>query len=214
VRVLEANGCDVIVPKGQWCCGALNVHAGERRYAAEMAARNLRAFGAVELDAIVVNAAGCGAVMKEYAELLERGAGAEAFAGKVKDVNEFLASLELRRPQRPLKARVTYQDACHLAHGQKIRRQPRELLKLIPGIEFVEMSGADECCGAAGVYGLTHPQLAGQILERKLEQIAATNADVVATSNPGCALQLEAGLRSRGSRTRVCHVVELLAEAY
>jgi glycolate oxidase iron-sulfur subunit len=214
VQVLAENGCEVIVPEDQWCCGALNVHAGERKLATEMARRNLRAFAGRQLDAIVVNSAGCGAHLKEYPELLGGDAAAAEFSAKVRDVNELLAARELRPMRRPLSRRVTYQDACHLLHAQKIKREPRDLLKQIPGVQYVELRGSDECCGAAGVYSLTHPALARTILQKKLDDIEATRADVVATANPGCAMQLQAGLLGRGLPARVCHVVELLAEAY
>lgn len=214
VRALTHNGCDVVIPLGQWCCGALNVHAGERDHAARMARRNLEAFAKVHVDAIIVNSAGCGAVMKEYGELLGDDDSVSAFAAKVRDVTEFLGQLELRPALRSLYGRVTYQDACHLVHGQRVRRQPRDLLKQIPGLQFVELGGADECCGAAGVYSLTHPEFASSILEPKLDALAATGADVLATANPGCAMQLQAGLLSRKMSVRVCHVVELLAESY
>ena len=199
VRVLTHNGCEVVIPKDQWCCGALNVHAGERDFAAKMAARNVRAFSNLGLDAIIVNSAGCGATMKEYAELLPGDVSAEDFAAKVRDVNEFVGEVALRPTLHTLRGRVTYQDACHLAHGQRVRRQPRDLLRQIPGLKYVELRGADECCGAAGVYSVTHPDLASSILERKLDDIKASGADIVATANPGCAMQLQAGLLSAES---------------
>ncbi len=214
VRVLTHNGCEVVIPKGQWCCGALNVHAGERDFAAKMAARNVRAFSNLGLDAIIVNSAGCGATMKEYAELLPGDGSAEDFAAKVRDVNEFVGEVALRPTLHTLRGRVTYQDACHLAHGQRVRGQPRDLLRQIPGLKYVELRGADECCGAAGVYSVTHPDLASSILERKLDDIKASGADIVATANPGCAMQLQAGLLSWKVDARVCHVIELVAESY
>ena len=213
-RVLARNGCDVVIVPGQWCCGALNVHAGERVAAARMARANIAAFANLALDAIVVNSAGCGAVMKEYPELLAGDAAALDFSRKVKDVNEFLAALGLRPGLRRLGKKVTYQDACHLAHGQHIRQQPRELLSQIPGCELVEMPQADRCCGAAGVYSLTHPETASRILSEKLDSLAATGARVVAVANPGCAMQLQAGILDRRLDVAVRHVVELLDEAY
>jgi glycolate oxidase iron-sulfur subunit len=213
-RVLARNGCDVVIVPGQWCCGALNVHAGERDAAARMARANIAAFAGLQLDAIVVNSAGCGAVMKEYPELLAGDAAASDFSRKVKDVNEFLAELGLRPGLRRLGKRMTYQDACHLAHGQHIRQQPRELLRQIPGCELVEMSQADRCCGAAGVYSLTHPETASRVLAEKLDSLVATGAQVVATANPGCAMQLQAGILDRRLDVTVRHVVELLDEAY
>jgi glycolate oxidase iron-sulfur subunit len=214
IRVLTRNGCEVLVVPDQWCCGALNVHAGERDVAARMARANIQAFADLRLDAIVVNSAGCGAVMKEYPELLSDDVAIRDFSAKVKDVTEFLAELGLRPGMHPLRKRVTYQDACHLAHGQHVREQPRALLRQIPGIEFVEMPHADRCCGAAGVYSLTHPELAERVLSEKLDALGQTRAQVVATANPGCAMQLQAGVLNRGMDVSVRHVVELLDEAY
>ncbi len=213
IRVLTRNGCDVVVARNQWCCGALNLHAGEREIAHRMARKNIDAFS-TDLDAIIVNSAGCGAAMKEYAELLPGDASARAFAAKIKDVNEYLAAIGLRSGLQPLDIKVTYQDACHLAHGQHVRQQPRALLRQIPGIEYVEMPRADQCCGAAGVYSLTQPVLGSQILEQKLDAIATSGARVVAISNPGCAMQIQAGVRTRGLDVQVRHVVELLADSY
>jgi glycolate oxidase iron-sulfur subunit len=214
IRVLRENDYEVVIPNGQWCCGALNVHAGERVHAAAMARRNIRAFANGNLDAIVVNSAGCGAHLKEYSQLLGDDPEVQAFSSKIRDVTEFLGALELKRFSQPVRKRVTYQDACHLIHGQRVKSQPRRLLGQIPGVEFVELRGSDGCCGAAGVYSLTHPALSQAILDSKLSAVAESGADVVATTNPGCALQLQAGLLGRKARTQVCHVVELLADAY
>jgi glycolate dehydrogenase iron-sulfur subunit len=214
IRVLTRNGCEVVVVPGQWCCGALNLHAGERTIAAKMARTNVAAFGEAQLDAIVVNSAGCGAVMKEYGELLADDPAAHAFSSRTLDISEFLAALGLRDGLGPLRTTVTYQDACHLAHGQRVRTQPRMLIEQIPGIEFVELAHADRCCGAAGVYSLTHPAMSSQILAEKIDAIVGSGAHVVATSNPGCSMQILAGLAERGLGTRVCHVVELLDESY
>lgn len=214
IRVLVRNGCEVVIVAGQWCCGALNVHAGERVFAARMARANVTAFSCSPLDAIIVNSAGCGAVMKEYPELLPGDALAREFANKVKDISEFLAELELRPRLHPLRLRITYQDACHLAHGQGVRQPPRALLAQIPGIEFVELPHADRCCGAAGVYSLTHPVNSQRILSEKLDAVAQTRAQVVVTANPGCAMQLQAGVLERKMAPRVCHVVELLDKSY
>jgi len=217
-RVLRHNGCEIVVAPGQWCCGALNVHAGERDNAKVMAQRNLDAFEKAGVDVILLDSAGCGAVMKEYGELLHldpayaaRGA---AFAAKVKDVAEFLAELGIRRDFGTLNKRVTYQDACHLAHGQRVRQQPRDLLRQIPGLDYVELDFADRCCGAAGVYSLTRPELSETILAEKLEAIEAANADYLVTGNPGCHMQIQAGIAERGLRTKVKHLVEVLDEAY
>ncbi|HEV2038086.1 MAG TPA: (Fe-S)-binding protein, partial [Candidatus Eremiobacteraceae bacterium] len=214
IRVLTRNGCEVVIVPGQWCCGALNLHAGERTIAARMARANVKAFAGEQLDAIVVNSAGCGAVMKAYAELLDDDAAATSFAMKVRDAAELLAQLGLRPGLRPLRAKVTYQDACHLAHGQRVREAPRTLLQQIPGLTYVEMPHADRCCGAAGVYSLTQPELSAEILAEKVGEIGQTGAALVATTNPGCAMQLQAGLAGRDEAIRVCHLMELLDRSY
>jgi glycolate oxidase iron-sulfur subunit len=213
IRVLARNGCEVVIIPGQWCCGALNLHAGERKYASMMARTNIAAFNREQLDAIIVNSAGCGAAMKEYADLLDGESESVAFSAKVKDAGEFLAELGLRSKPRRRALRVTNQDACHLAHGQGVRQQPRSLLEQIPGLTLVEMPHADRCCGAAGVYNLTHSELSGRILAEKLDEIAQTRAEVVVTTNPGCAMQLQAGLMDRHMNVRACHLMELLDES-
>ena len=216
--VLRRNGCEVVVPSGQVCCGALNVHSGERRIAREMARRNIRAFLAAGLDAVVVNAAGCGSTLKEYGELLGHDPAdrdlAERFSELVKDVNEFLAGIELELPTQPVRRRVTLQESCHLVHAQRVKRAPRELLAAIPGLELVDMAHPDLCCGSAGIYNLAQPEMSAAILSGKMDEVAATEADTVVTANPGCMLQLEQGVRRRGLRVQVKHVVELLHEAY
>lgn len=218
LRVLRRNGCDVVNAPGQWCCGALNVHAGERERAKVMARRNIDAFERAGVEAVIVNSAGCGAHMKEYAELLRHdpayAARARAFAQKVKDVSEFLVDLGPCADFGPVRAKVTYQDACHLAHGQGVREQPRSLLRQIPGLELVELQWADRCCGAAGVYNLTQREMAQRILAEKMDDIAHSGADTVAVGNPGCHMQIQAGIAQRGLQTHVRHVVELLDEAY
>lgn len=214
IRVLTRNGCEVVVVPGQWCCGALNVHAGERRYAAVMARRNIAAFKGEQLDAIVVNSAGCGATMKEYPELLDGDQDSIYFSNKVKDAAEFLAELGLSSKPKRLTLTATYQDACHLAHGQRVRRQPRWLLEQIPGLTLTEMPHADRCCGAAGVYNLTHSELSQRILAEKVGEVASTGADVVITTNPGCSMQLQAGLIDRQMDVKVWHLMEVLARSY
>jgi glycolate oxidase iron-sulfur subunit len=218
VRVLEQNGCEVVVPDGQSCCGALHVHAGLREEARQLARRNIDALGEGRYDAIVTNAAGCGSTLKEYGELLEGdgeyAAKAHEFSRCVRDVTEFLASIDLNRHMRPLPLTVTYQDSCHLAHGQRIRAAPRELLGAIPGLTFREMPLADVCCGSAGIYNVLEVGMSMQILAAKMENVNRTGAEVIATANPGCMLQLEAGARLHGHGQRVVHVVELLDEAY
>jgi glycolate oxidase iron-sulfur subunit len=218
LRVLSHNGCDVAVARNQWCCGALNVHAGERELARRMARRNIDAFESAGVEFVIVNSAGCGAVMKEYAELLRDDAAyaakAAAFARKVRDVSEFLCTLGPRDDMGEIAERVTYQDACHLAHAQRIRQQPRALLSMIPGLQFAELPYAERCCGAAGVYSLTHRAMSQRILAEKIRHLTNTGARTVVTANPGCHMQLQAGLLARGSGMRVRHVVELLDEAY
>jgi glycolate oxidase iron-sulfur subunit len=214
IRVLTRNGCEVVIVPGQWCCGALNVHAGERMHAARMARANIAAFAKEPLDAIIVNSAGCGAVMKEYADLLDGDPDSVVFSSKVKDASEFLAELGLRPGLQPVHATVSYQDACHLAHGQRVRQQPRVLLAQIPSLTYVEMDHADQCCGAAGVYSLTHSELSDRILAEKIDEIARTRAGLVVTTNPGCSMQIQAGLINRHMDVRVCHLFELLDESY
>jgi glycolate oxidase iron-sulfur subunit len=218
IRVLRKNGCEVSVPAAQTCCGALHVHAGLRENARELARRNIDALLAGDYDAIITNAAGCGSTLKEYGELLEHDPAyaekARRFSALMKDVTEWLASIELRPVPRALPMTVTYQDSCHLAHGQKIRSAPRLLLESVPGVEFVEMSLPDLCCGSAGIYNVVHTEMAMALLAKKMEAVNATGARVIATANPGCMLQLRAGVRKLGSGQRVMHVVEILDEAY
>jgi glycolate oxidase iron-sulfur subunit len=218
VRVLQKNGCEVVVPAGQICCGALHVHAGLRDEARGLARRNVDALAEGGFDAIITNAAGCGSTLKEYGELLENdpvyAARAREFAGRVRDVTEFLASIELNCKMQPLPITVTYQDSCHLAHGQRIRTAPRKLLEAVPGLTFREMALSDLCCGSAGIYNVTQNEMSMEILERKMENVNRTGADVIATANPGCILQLRAGVNLHGKGQRVVHVVELLDEAY
>ena len=217
VSLLRKGSCEAVVPSGQWCCGALNVHAGERDHARTMARRNIEAFEAANVDAIIVDSAGCGAHMKAYGELLADdpafAARAVAFSAKVKDAAEYLAELDLGPLRLPDGARMTYQDACHLAHGQRIREAPRALLRSIEGVRFEEMRDADRCCGAAGVYSLTHPTISNAVLDEKLRRIDETGADTVVVTNPGCEMQLHAGMLLRGSRVRIRHLVDLLDEA-
>jgi Fe-S oxidoreductase len=218
IRVLQRNGCEVVVPPAQTCCGALNLHSGERDQARAMARRNIDTFLAAGVDAIVINAAGCGSASKEY-EVLFRddpsyGARAVQFSHRCRDVSEFLAELGLVGELGEVRARVTYQDPCHLAHGQGIRRQPRELLRRIPGVDLVEMSGSDRCCGSAGIYNLTQPEYSRIILDEKVAAIQATGADVVVAPNPGCMLQIAGGVRARGMRVHVHHLIDLLDRAY
>jgi len=217
-RVLARNGVEVVSTIGQTCCGALHAHAGERDLARDLARRNIAAFEQVAADAVIVNAAGCGAAMKEYGWLLKDDAAwsarASAFAAKVKDATEFLGDLGMSAPPGTLNGRVTWDDPCHLLHGQKIRAQPRALLAAIPGLEVVPLEEADWCCGSAGTYNVTQPDLARSILERKIANIVRSGADTVVTANPGCLMQIQSGLRQAGSNVRVVHLIDLLDEAY
>jgi glycolate oxidase iron-sulfur subunit len=219
VRVLQKNGCEVHVPAGQTCCGALHVHSGLREEARELARRNIDALAGGGYDAIITNAAGCGSTLKEYGELLEHDeeyrARAQEFQSLVKDVNEFLAGIELnQKDMHPLPYRVTYQDSCHLAHGQKIRAAPRQLLRAIPRLVLREMPNADICCGSAGIYNVVRNEMAMEILERKMAGVNLADPEIIVTANPGCMLQLRAGAKLHGRGQRVAHVVELLDEAY
>lgn len=218
VRVLAANDCEVVTPPHQWCCGAPHAEEGDVESLRRFARHNVDLFSGCEVDYVVTDCAACGAETKSYGQLLAGepayAAKAAAFSAKVRDISEFLAEVRLRRPEGRLAARVTYHEPCHLCHAQGIRRQPREVLKAIPGLEFVELNESDWCCGSAGVYNITHAERAGQLLRRKLGNVEATQADILATGNPGCLLQLKTGARRAGLKTRVAHPVELLDEAY
>jgi glycolate oxidase iron-sulfur subunit len=215
-RVLARNGFDVVVPPDQGCCGALHAHAGDAEFAQHLARRNAAAIGRAQVDALVVNSAGCGAALREAGEWLgEEGA---ALAGSVRDVCELLDAAGLRAPaaqggaKPPL--RVCYDDPCHLVHGQRVAEAPRRLLRRIPGVELVAHEDPTSCCGAAGIYALTHRAMASAVLERKMASLAAVDPDVVASGNPGCILQLRTGVARSGLRARVAHPIELLDEAY
>ena len=217
IRVLNANGCEVVVPNRQLCCGALAAHAGVREAARELARSNMAAFGGAEFDAIVTNAAGCGSTLKEYEQLFSANepehTGAIAFQSKVRDVTEFLAGIGLTAKLNPLAIRVTYQDSCHLLHGQKVREAPRDLLRAIPGVEFVELPFSDICCGSAGIYNVTQTEAALQLLAEKMKCAKQTRAQVIATANPGCLLQMRAGAELHRTGQEVLHVMELLDRA-
>ena len=217
-RVLARNGFEVVAPREQGCCGSLFVHEGERERGKALARKAIDVFEATGADVVAINAAGCGSVMKDYGELLkddERYAERAArFARKVRDVSEILAESGLNGTLQPVKLRVAYHDACHLAHGQRVRSQPRSLLAAIPGLTLVPLQDADFCCGSAGVYNLLHPEAAREFLDRKLDRLAETGADVVVAGNPGCLLQIAAGLRERAMLMRAAHTVELLDWSY
>ncbi|CAI8007901.1 Probable glycolate oxidase iron-sulfur subunit [Geodia barretti] len=225
VRVLTRNGCNVAVPLGQVCCGALNIHAGDLETARRLARRNIDVFLASGADRpgyrIITASAGCGSNMKEYSELLKHdhqyAEPARRFAELTVDITEFLAELPLDPPQGRIDRRVTYQDPCHLVHAQRITRQPRDVLKAVPGLELVEMEASTMCCGGAGFYSMVQPDLSGRILATKIGNIEATNAEQVVTANPGCMMQIEQGLGSANcpaAGQKVVHVVDLLDEAY
>jgi glycolate oxidase iron-sulfur subunit len=219
VRVLAAEGCDVAAPADQGCCGALALHAGRdheaRRFARQLIATFER--GAREADEIVVNAAGCGSTLKMYGELLKDdpqwAPRAAAFAGKVRDVSETLADLPPRVPRRPIQARVAYHDACHLAHAQRVRRQPRDLLAGIPGLTVVPLAEADICCGSAGLFNLVEPEMASALGTRKAKHIADAQPDILVTSNPGCLLQIRSAMRTAGRSPEIVHLIELVDRA-
>ena len=222
--VLLANGCEVVTPPVQPCCGSLHAHNGELETARELARRNLDLFADLDsLDAIITNAGGCGSTLRKYGELLAGDATyrtrAEAWDAKVRDVSEWLVEIGLRNPEPPRVGEhkiVAYDASCHLLHGQKVARQPLEVLRATPNAKLVNLPESDWCCGSAGVYSLTQPEQSARLLARKLDRIASTGCTVLATGNPGCLLQLEQGMRTdpRLAGVRVCHPVELLAEAY
>jgi glycolate oxidase iron-sulfur subunit len=213
LRVLRHNGCEVHIPRSQVCCGALNVHAGEQTVARDLARQNLRAFLGRGLDAVIVNSAGCGATMKEYGELLSS-AEASEFGRLTRDITEFLASIELAPPRRAVNRTVTLQESCHLVHAQRIKAAPRELLNAIPGVQLRDMAHPDLCCGSAGLYMLTEPEMSTRILDDKMQDVASTGAQTIVTANPGCMMQLQRGVRRAGISGEVKHVVELVDEAY
>jgi glycolate oxidase iron-sulfur subunit len=222
IRVLQKNGCEVVLPPNQGCCGALHTHGGDLDGGRELARANVAAMeqaGLDSLDAIIINAAGCGSTLKEYGHLLHEDpawrARAEAFVAKVKDVHEFLVRIEFNRADlQPLAIKVTYQEPCHLAHAQRITAQPRQLLQAIPGLQLIEMNESSLCCGSAGVYNITQPELAGSLGARKVGNALATGAEIIATANPGCALQLAGELRKQHRDVQVRYIVELLDESY
>lgn len=219
VEVLARNGCEVVTPPAQHCCGSLHAHNGEWELAQQLARKNIDQFPPAEFDAIITNAGGCGSHLKHYAKLL---AGdrvyekrAHEWDSKVKDIHEWLAQTGVAAPPEGGRSQVvTYHESCHLCHGQKITSQPRRLLSAIPGVKLVELFESNWCCGSAGIYNLTQPEMANQLLDRKMKHIRSTGCTVVATGNPGCLLQIINGARKEGLALRVVHPVTLLAEAY
>ncbi|GAB4315002.1 MAG: heterodisulfide reductase-related iron-sulfur binding cluster [Candidatus Sumerlaeia bacterium] len=218
VRVLAENGCEVIVPRQQECCGSLHAHTGDLRTARRLARLMIDAAEQARVDFWINNAAGCGSHLKTYDHLLADDPAyadrAGAFVEKVRDVTEFLVEIGFRRPQRPLNLTVTFDDPCHLLHGQHIKNPPRIILDSIPGLRHVPLTESDWCCGSAGIYNLTHFDAAVQILDRKMKHVAATGADVLVTANPGCMVQLDYGIRRHGLSMKVLHVITLLRMAY
>ena len=217
-EVLARNGCEVITPPEQLCCGSLHAHNGEWELAQRLARKQIDQFPPEQFDAIITNAAGCGSHLKHYAKLLEDDTRYEKRAhlwdAKVKDIHEWLAEIGIAKPANGTPQTVTYHEACHLCHGQKITAQPRTLLRAIPNLKLVELPESTWCCGSAGIYNLIQPEMAGDLLERKVGHVESTGAEVVATGNPGCLLQIMNGLRQHKLPVRVVHPITLLAEAY
>ena len=217
-RVFARNGIEVTVPAEQTCCGALHAHAGARDDSRQLARRNIAALEKLDADAIVVNAAGCGAHLKGYGWLLKDDPAwsrrAEALGARIRDAGEALAGYGLVARPGALRGRAAYDDPCHLLHGQRISREPRELLAAVPGLEIVPLAEADMCCGSAGTYNVTQPELSKALLDRKMVNVLASGADLLVTANPGCQMQLEAGVRASGKRVTVMHLMDLLDRAY
>jgi glycolate oxidase iron-sulfur subunit len=213
-RVLAADGCEVVAPASQGCCGALSLHAGREAEAQAFARDAIAAFEAAGVDEVVVNAAGCGSAMKDYGHLLRDDPDwadrAKAFSARVRDLSELLAELGPVAERRPLPLTVAWHDACHLAHAQGVRAQPREVLGVVPGLELREVGEGEICCGSAGVYNLVEPEPARELGDRKATNVLATGADLLVTSNPGCLMQIRAAVERRGERLPVAHVAEVL----
>ncbi|HWQ11857.1 MAG TPA: heterodisulfide reductase-related iron-sulfur binding cluster [Roseiflexaceae bacterium] len=218
VRVLQRNGYEVMAPPAQTCCGAAQLHAGDEAFARDLARRNVDAFLSADVDAVVVNAGGCGLSLKEYPHLLRAdpvyAPRAAHLAARVSDLAEFLAAAPLVPPRGLVRARALYADSCHLRHGQRVVRQPRELLRAVPGLELVELRQPDRCCGSAGVYNIAQPDTADQILDAKMADVAASGADLIVTANAGCHMQYLYGVRRAGLCARVLHLAEVLDKAY
>ena len=217
-RVLSKNGIEVVVPGDQGCCGALHAHGGDHGRAIELAKRLIETFERAHAETVVVNTSGCGAHMKAYGTLLANDAAyaarARRFAATVRDLAEYLALEPLRGPLAPVRMKITYHDPCHVVHGQKIRTAPRALLAQVPGLDVVELPESDWCCGSAGIYNLTQPEMATRLLHRKVTHVLGTEAEAVVTANPGCILQIQQGLHAHGAQVPVLHLVEVLDRAY
>jgi len=216
VRVLQKNGCDVVVPRGQVCCGAIHFHSGQSEPARALADQNVGALSADDVDAVIVNVAGCGAMLKDYGHHWNDAGQSQRqrLAAKVKDVHEFLDELGFLPPEGEIRMKATYHDACHLAHAQQIREAPRRLLSRIPGLEMVELPESEICCGAAGTYNLTQPEMATQLSRRKLNNILRTGAEIVVTGNAGCLLHIFREARQQGKRLWLAHPMDLLDLSY
>ncbi len=216
-RVLAAEGCEVVIPQTQQCCGALAEHAGEEKDAMEAARRLIDAFDASGVDTIVINAAGCGSAMKRYGHLLRNDQAyadrAKAFAARCKDISEVLADLEPRAPRGAVPLKAAYHDACHLQHAQGVRAQPRQLLQNIPGVTVREIGESEICCGSAGIYNLLEPEAATELRDRKVQNILRTDAEAIISSNPGCLLQISTGLEAAGRPMRILHLVEVIDQS-
>lgn len=215
IRVLTRNGYEVMLPREQRCCGALHVHAGDRETGKRLAKQNIDAF--MEADKVIINSAGCGCALKEYPELFRDNPGykekAERFAEKVEDVSKFLYDNHYQKPTGELNTRITYHDACHLAHGQGVRFEPRQILRDIPGIELVDLPDADRCCGSAGIYNITNPKMSGALLDRKMADVP-DHVEMISMGNPGCMLQMAMGVLRHGRSEKIVHTVQLLDWAY
>ncbi len=217
-RVLAENGCEVLVPQNQSCCGALSVHSGRLSEGRDFAKLTIKTFEELDVDAIVINSAGCGSTMKEYGEILkddpEYADRAQALSEKTKDVMEFLFDIGLEGDLKKLDIKVTYQDACHIGHAQRIKEQPREVIKQIPGLEFIEMPESDLCCGSAGIYNLVQPEMSQSLLERKMSNVRQNKVDYLVAGNPGCLLQIQKGIKNNGLNIKTAHPVQLLDWSY
>jgi len=218
VRVLAENGCEVVIPRAQGCCGALSVHSGRLSEGREFARGLIEKFEGLEADYLIINSAGCGSTIKEYGHILkddpEYAARAEALSAKARDVMEFLSEAGLTGELKNLDIKVTYQDACHLGHAQRIKDQPRNVIRQIPGVELTELTESDVCCGSAGIYNLVEPDMSKRLLTRKTGHVAETGADYIVAGNPGCLLQIEKGIRRKGLRMKTAHPIELLDWSY
>ena len=218
LKVLLHHDCDVIIPKDQVCCGSLQAHNGDFDIARELAKKNIDVFLEWKVDAIVMNSAGCGALMKEYGHYLEDDheyrEKAKILSAKVKDISEFLFEIGLKKPSHDFKHSVSYHDACHLVHSQKVSKQPRELLKSLPGIAYVELNEASWCCGSAGIYNVVRYEDSMKILDRKMDKVGQASVEYLVANNPGCITQIEYGCRERMIETKIVHLATLLRQAY